>query len=64
HLLDDQWIVPYSPYLSAEFDCHINCDSIASAGSFKYLFKYIQKGGDQPSLEVNKNEITRYLNGR
>ena len=24
HLLDNRWVVPYSPYLLALFDCHLN----------------------------------------
>jgi hypothetical protein len=64
HDLDCRWLVPYCPLLSAIFDCHINVEYVASAGSFKYLFKYIQKGGDLASLQVDNDEITSYLNGR
>ncbi|RXW11836.1 hypothetical protein EST38_g14019 [Candolleomyces aberdarensis] len=64
HEIDNRWIVPYCPLLSALFNCHINCEYVASAGSFKYLFKYIQKGGDMASLQIDNDEITNYLNGR
>jgi hypothetical protein len=47
------------------FDCHINVECAASLGSFKYLFKYIQKGPDLASLEINnRDEIKRYTEGR
>jgi hypothetical protein len=64
--VNNQWIVPFCPFLSAIFDCHINVESAASLGSFKYLFKYIQKGPDLASLEINhdQDEIKRYTEGR
>lgn len=65
HWLDNRWIVPHCGILSALFNCHINVESVASAGSFKYLFKYIQKGCDLAGVEISENdEITRYLSGR
>jgi hypothetical protein len=63
--VDNRWIVPYCPFLSATFDCHINIECAASLGSFKYLFKYIQKGPDLASFEINhRDEIKKYTNGR
>jgi hypothetical protein len=63
--VDNRWIVPFCPFLSAAFDCHINVECAASLGSFKYLFKYIQKGPDLASLEINdRDEIKRYTEGR
>lgn len=63
--VDNRWIVPYNPLMSALFDCHINLEAVASGSSFKYLFKYIQKGGDMASLEVHdQDEITKYVSGR
>lgn len=63
--VDNRWIVPFCPFLSAEFDCHINVECAASLGSLKYLFKYIQKGPDLTSLEINdRDEIKRYTEGR
>ena len=63
--VNNQWIVPFSPFLSGLFDCHINVECAASLGSFKYLFKYIQKGPDLAALEINdRDEIKRYTEGR
>jgi hypothetical protein len=63
--VNNQWIVPFCPFLSAAFDCHINVECAASLGSFKYLFKYVEKGPDLASLEINdRDEIKRYSEGR
>jgi hypothetical protein len=63
--VNNQWIVAFCPFLSALFDCHINLECAASLGSFKYLFKYIQKGPDLASLEINnRDEIKTYTEGR
>ena len=57
-------ILPLS-FSHITFDCHINIECAASLGSFKYLFKYIQKGPDLASLEINeRDEIKRYTEGR
>lgn len=65
-MVDNSWIVPYSPYFSAKYNCHINVECAVSLGSFKYAFKYIQKGGDVAGLEVRnkRDEITRWIEGR
>ena len=65
HMLDNRWIVPYCPFLLADIDCHINCECAISLGTFKYAFKYIQKGQDMATLEVNRrNEIQCFMDGR
>jgi hypothetical protein len=64
-MVDNSWIVPYCPYLSATYDCHINVECAVSLGSFKYAFKYIQKGGDLAGIEVSRrDEIKRWIEGR
>ena len=52
-MVDNRWIVPYNPYLSARFDCHINVESLVSFSTLKYVHKYIHKGSDHATLEVN-----------
>ena len=64
-MVDNCWIVAYPPFLCGEFDCHINMECAATLGTFKYAFKYIQKGPDRGALEVRQNdEIKRWINGR
>jgi hypothetical protein len=65
-MADNSWIIPYNPYLSAKYNCHINVKCAASLSSFKYLFKYIQKGGDVTGMQVQnkRDEITRWIEGR
>ena len=63
-MVDNSMIVPYVPYLSAKYDCHINAECVATLKSIKYPFKYIHKGGDRACLEYNVDEITNYIDGR
>lgn len=65
HMVDNRWIIPYCPYLSAKYDCHINFECAVSLSSFKYVFKYIQKGGDRATMELyRRDEIKRFIDGR
>jgi hypothetical protein len=64
HLLDNHWIVPYCPYLSAKYDCHINVECATNIQSIKYPFKYIHKGGDRATLELELDEIKSFLDGQ
>ncbi|KAJ3568310.1 hypothetical protein NP233_g5793 [Leucocoprinus birnbaumii] len=64
-MLDNRSIVAYAPTLSLRFECHINVECAISLGSFKYVFKYIQKGPDLATLEISQpNEIKQYMDGR
>ena len=64
-MANNRWIVPYSPFLCGNFDCHINVECAVSLGTFKYAFKYIQKGPDLAALEVNRyDEVKRWIQGR
>ena len=71
--LDNRWIVPYSPYLSRKFNCHINVESCISVTSIKYINKYINKQGyDCCSVRagafgesiLDYNEIEAFINLR
>ena len=67
--ITNQNVVPYSPYLLAKFDCHINVEYCASVKAIKYIFKYNLKGTDQANVEVaedeqNYDEIKSYINMR
>ena len=55
NMVSNQWIVPYNPWLSAKYDCHINVECLASFSTLKYVNKYIHKGSDRTSLQVSKH---------
>lgn len=52
-MVDNRWIVPYNPQMSAKYDCHINVESAVSFGSVKHILKYVHKGCDRTMLEVH-----------
>ena len=69
--LDNRWVVPYNPYLLQMFNGHINVEVCSSIKAVKYLYKYIYKGHDQTSLNIDKpdadgyiDEIKRFINAR
>jgi len=67
HRYTNRDVVPYSPYLSARYNCHINVEICASVQAIKYIHKYIYKGHDRTTLEIsdqNRNEIKEYLDSR
>lgn len=57
--VDNQWIVPFNPYFSAKYDCHINVECAVSIASFKY----IHKGPDYTTVDID-DEIAQHLHGR
>lgn len=70
--VDNKWIVPYNPYLIKKYDCHVNVEICSSVKAVKYLYKYITKGHDRISVQVqdpnvantNVDEIKEYLDCR
>ena len=69
--LDNRWIVPYNPYLSAKYNAHINVEIATSITSVKYLYKYVYKGGDRATAKVQgetdrleRDETKLYIDGR
>ena len=64
--LDNRWVVPYCPYLSKRYNAHINIEICSSINAFKYLFKYVFKGGDRTTavLQNEVNEIKDYVDAR
>jgi len=68
--LDNRWIIPYNPYLTIKYNCHINVEICSSIVAVKYLFKYIYKGHDRATIEIGNeqtqcnDEIRRYLDAR
>ncbi len=45
-------MVPYNPYLSLFFNCHINVEVCTSVAAVKYLYKYVYKGHDRAQVDV------------
>jgi hypothetical protein len=55
-------VIPYNPFLSAKYDCHINVEVCISVKAIKYIHKYIYKGHDRTTLEFSgDDEIKQYL---
>jgi hypothetical protein len=53
--LNDEWVVPYNPFLSCMFDCHINLEYISTISAVAYIHKYIHKG------KIKKSTIRVFL---
>ena len=51
------WVMPYSPYLLAKYDAHINVEICANVKACKYIFKYVHKGGDRASLWIEQKGV-------
>lgn len=59
-MLDNQWVVPYNPYLLSKYNAHINVEVCSSVKSVLYLYKYVYKGHDAATFAIlNNDEITR-----
>jgi hypothetical protein len=76
-ILDNRYVVPFSPQLSLKFNCHINVEHVADIEVVKYLHKYIFKGPDAAIIKrefydptdgtkkiLDYNEIDSFLNCR
>ncbi|XP_029448166.1 solute carrier family 52, riboflavin transporter, member 2 isoform X3 [Rhinatrema bivittatum] len=63
HRIDNSWVVPYNPYLSLRYNCHINIEICASVKSVKYLFKYVFKGNDWTNVNF-KVEVQTCFDSR
>ncbi|XP_039954205.1 uncharacterized protein LOC120770689 [Bactrocera tryoni] len=67
-VVDNSWVVPYSPLLSKTFRAHCNVEYCNSVKSIKYICKYVTKGSDRAAFGLQapdpNDEITRYQNGR
>ena len=54
-VVDNSWIVPYSPYILLRYNCHCNVEVCCSPKVTKYLFKYLTKGSDRTMIRVDAN---------
>jgi len=63
-------VVPYNPYLTELFNCHINVEIATSIRSVKYLYKYIYKGHDRTTVSIQSegnetvDEVKDYLDAQ
>lgn len=63
--VDNRWIVPYSPFLSAKYNCHINVEVCSSVKAVKYIHKYVYKGHDRATLSISlHDEVQGHLDSR
>ncbi|XP_056697313.1 uncharacterized protein [Spinacia oleracea] len=68
--MDNRSVIPYNPYLSSLFDCHLNVEVCSTIMAVKYLYKYVYKGHDRISFNVQDgstaivDEIQQYQAGR
>ncbi|SGY77439.1 BQ5605_C005g03639 [Microbotryum silenes-dioicae] len=77
-IYNDGDCVPYSPYLCAKYNAHINVEAVTTIGAIKYLFKYVYKGPDRAVARVERaangegaredepvrDEINEFVEGR
>ncbi|QRW20512.1 Helitron helicase-like domain at N-terminus [Rhizoctonia solani] len=52
---DNTHVVPYNPFLSKKYTCHMNVETCSGIGAIKYVLKYVYKGGDRISIELTTN---------
>jgi len=62
--VDNQWVVPYNPYLLLRYNCHINVEYCASVKAVKYLYKYIFKGHDRAVVSISADESSLTVNDK
>eukprot|EP00775_Hariotina_reticulata_P000896 gene896-1219_t len=51
---DNKWVVPYNPFLTLRYNCHINVEVCSYVSAVKYLYKYVYKGHDRAMVEVKE----------
>ncbi|XP_070022215.1 uncharacterized protein [Nicotiana sylvestris] len=54
--MNNQWVVPYNPYLLTRYNCHINVESCSGVKAIKYLYKYIYKGHDRCAVYIESDD--------
>ncbi|CEG83126.1 hypothetical protein RMATCC62417_17098 [Rhizopus microsporus] len=65
-VMDNRWVVPYNPYLTKKYKTHINFEVYTGVEAVKYINKYVYKGSDRITLEIEdtQDEIKKYLHSR
>lgn len=72
HTFTNRHVIPYNPYLSAKYNCHVNVEVANSILAVKYVYKYVYKGHDRTAIslerhdaaELPKDEVQEYLDAR
>jgi len=63
-VVDNSWIVPYSPFLSKTFKAHCNFKYCSFVKSIKYVCKYVTKGSDKAVFGIatpdSNDEVSQY----
>ena len=62
--MGNEWVVPYNPYLAWKYRAHINVEVCSTIRAIKYIHKYIYKGSDRATVELEQDEIKSYISGR
>ncbi|KAG1174345.1 hypothetical protein G6F71_004979 [Rhizopus microsporus] len=65
-VMDNRWVVPYNPYLTKKYKIHINVEVCISIQTIKYVNKYVYKGSDRTTLDIEdtQDKIKKYLHSR
>jgi hypothetical protein len=50
----DLYVVPYNPYFTTRYNCHINFEIVSNVSVVKYFYKYVYKGPDRASVRVSE----------
>lgn len=71
---DNAHVLPYKPYLTRKYNCHINVEITSGVRAVEYTYKYIYKGEDRALAEVRAlpvgqpaqpvDDIEHYINAR
>ncbi|OWY97223.1 Helitron helicase [Phytophthora megakarya] len=48
----NQWVVPYNPFLSQKYNCHVNVEICATSKAIKYIYKYVYNGRNISPVEA------------
>ena len=56
HYLDNRWVVPYNPYLSAKYGRRVNVKICSIIKAVKYLYKYAYKGHDRIRFIISPDD--------
>ena len=63
-ILDSRSVVPYSPALLEEFQCHLNVEICIFIKAVKYLYKYTYKGPDRACITKEVDEVSDFMDSR